>query len=69
MYSRVQPIAIRNVLDYLVAALKTPQSTGRVIEIGGSDILTYADMMLQYAEVRGLRRYIIPVPVLTPRLC
>lgn len=68
VYTRVQPIAIRNVLDYLATALIVPESAGRVIEIGGTDILTYAQMMLQYAEVRGLRRWLLSVPVLTPRL-
>ena len=66
--TRVQPIGIRNVLDYLVAALETPDSAGRIIEIGGADVLTYGDMMLGYAKARGLRRWLIPVPVLTPRL-
>ncbi len=68
VYTRVQPIAIRNVMDYLVAALETPASAGRILEIGGADVLTYGDMMKQYAEVRGLRRWLVPVPVLTPRL-
>jgi uncharacterized protein YbjT (DUF2867 family) len=68
VYTRVQPIGIRNVMEYLVAALNTPESAGKIIEIGGSDVLTYGDMMLDYAQVRGLHRYLIPVPVLTPRL-
>jgi uncharacterized protein YbjT (DUF2867 family) len=68
VYTRIQPIAIRNVLDYLVSALETPASIGKIIEIGGSDVLTYGDMMDGYAKVRGLRRWLIPVPVLTPRL-
>jgi len=68
VFSRIQPIAIGDVMDYLVVALRTPESTGRVIEIGGADILTYADTMLQYAKIRGLRRVILPVPVLTPGL-
>jgi uncharacterized protein YbjT (DUF2867 family) len=68
VFSRVQPIAVRDVLDYLVGALETPESTGQVIEIGGADVLTYAAMMLAYAQVRGLRRFLLPVPVLTPRL-
>ena len=68
LYTRVQPIGIRNVLDYLVAALDVPESAGRIVEIGGSDVLTYEQMMLGYAEVRGLRRWLVPVPVLTPRL-
>jgi uncharacterized protein YbjT (DUF2867 family)/uncharacterized protein YndB with AHSA1/START domain len=68
VYTRVQPIAIRDVLDYLVAALATPGSAGRIVEIGGADVLIYREMMLGYARARGLRRWLIPVPVLTPRL-
>ena len=68
VFTRVQPIAIRNVLDYLVAALTCPQSAGRTVEIGGRDILTYAEMMTGYARARGLKRRLLAVPVLTPRL-
>ena len=55
-------------LDYLVAALDTPESTGRIIEIGGADVLTYGDLLRGYAKARGLKRWLVPVPVLTPRL-
>lgn len=68
LYTRAQPIAIRNVLDYLVAALDNPDSEGKRIEIGGANVLTYGDMLRGYARARGLRRWLIPVPVLTPRL-
>jgi uncharacterized protein YbjT (DUF2867 family)/uncharacterized protein YndB with AHSA1/START domain len=68
VYTKTQPIAIRDVLSYLVSALRTPDSKGRIIEIGAPDVLTYADMMLAYAKIRGLRRMIIRVPVLSPRL-
>ena len=68
VYTRTQPIAIDDALAYLVAALETPESQGQIIEIGGRDVLTYREMMLTYARLRGLRRFIIPVPVLTPRL-
>jgi hypothetical protein len=68
VYTRTQPIGIRDVLDYLAAALENTASTGRIIEIGGADIVTYGDMMMIYAEVRELRRWLVPVPVLTPRL-
>lgn len=68
VYTRVQPIAIADVLEYLTAALKTPACEGKIIEIGGADVLTYGEMMLGYAKARGLRRKLIPVPVLTPRL-
>ena len=62
-----QPIGIRDVLHYLVGALDHPETTG-IVEIGGPDVLSYGDMMRGYARLRGLRRLMIPVPVLTPRL-
>jgi uncharacterized protein YbjT (DUF2867 family) len=65
--TRCQPIGISDVLDFLVGALDRPGATG-IVEIGGPDIVTYGDMMRTYARVRGLRRLMIPVPVLTPRL-
>lgn len=66
---RCQPIAIRNVLHYLVACLDVPETTGRTFDIGGPDTPTYAELMQVMAEARALpRRRIIPVPVLTPRL-
>ena len=68
VYTRTQPIAIDDALTYLVAALETPESHGQIIEIGGRDVLTYREMMLTYARLRGLKRFIIPVPLLTPRL-
>ena len=68
VYVRVQPIAIRDVLDYLVTSLRVPESLGRIIEIGGADVQTYGSMMLGYAGARGLKRWLIPVPVLTPKL-
>lgn len=67
VFTRIQPLSTRNVLEYLVAALSTPASAGEIIEIGGADILTYADMMTGYARVRGLLRRVVPVPFLTPR--
>ena len=60
LYTCIQPIGIRNVLEYLIAALDTPESTGEIIEIGGADVLTYGDMMLGYAKARGLKRRLIP---------
>jgi uncharacterized protein YbjT (DUF2867 family) len=68
VFTRVQPIAIRNVLDYLVAAIESQESAGLVLEIGGLDVLTYAGMMSGFAKARGLKRRLISVPVLTPRL-
>jgi len=68
VFTLAQPIAIQDVLDYLSAALEIPESRGRIIEIGGYDVLSYGDMMKMYAAVRGLKRALIPVPVLSPRL-
>lgn len=67
--TRCQPIAIRDVLHYLVGVLDDDERIDRVLDIGGPDILTYADMMQEFAAVVGLRRrVIIPVPVLSPTL-
>lgn len=66
--TKVQPIAIDDVIYYLVESLKTPDSKDQIIEIGGADVITYGEMMKGYANVRGLHRLLINVPVLTPRL-
>jgi uncharacterized protein YbjT (DUF2867 family) len=67
--TRCQPIAVRDVLGYLVGVLGEPRAYGRVLEIGGADVLTYRQMMDQFAEVAGLRkRIIVTVPVLSPSL-
>ena len=68
VYTPCQPIGIWEVLEYLATALAVPESSGRIIEIGGSEIISYGEMMMIYAEVRGLKRWMVPVPVLTPRL-
>ncbi|MDL4813402.1 SDR family oxidoreductase [Actinomadura opuntiae] len=67
--TRIQPIAIRDVLHYLVASADLPPEVCRGFDIGGPDVLTYRDMMRRYAAVAGLgRRLIVPVPVLSPWL-
>lgn len=67
--NRIQPIAVRDVLRYLIGAATLPEEVSRSFDIGGPEVLTYADMMRRYARVAGLGpRTIIPVPVLTPRL-
>lgn len=64
-----QPIAVRNVLHYLVACLDVPATVGATLDIGGPEVLSYRDLMRVMAEARGLRpRLVLPVPVLTPRL-
>jgi uncharacterized protein YbjT (DUF2867 family) len=65
---RTQPIAIGDVLSYLVGSLDNPETSGQTIDIGGPDILSYREMMLTVARRLALRRLIIPVPVLTPWL-
>jgi uncharacterized protein YbjT (DUF2867 family) len=67
--TRCQPVAIRDILHWLVRALRTPDARGRVLEVGGPDVVTYEEMMRTYADVAGLRRrLVIRVPLLTPRL-
>jgi len=66
--SPIQPIALADVLAYLTSCLSVAASSGRVLEIGGPEVLTYQAMMQRFARVRGVRRWIIRVPVLTPRL-
>ncbi|MFI6559600.1 SDR family oxidoreductase [Streptomyces sp. NPDC050534] len=67
--TRLQPVAVRDVLRYLVGSAGMPADISRTFDIGGPDVLTYRDMMLRYAAVAGLpRRVIVPVPVLTPSL-
>ncbi len=65
--TRCQPIGIRSVLEYLVEALDHPDAKG-IFEIGGTDILSYREMMLRYARIRGLRRIILSLPVPRPEL-
>lgn len=67
VHNRIQPIAVRDVLRYLVEA--TTLDANRTFDIGGPDVLTYLEMMLRYAHVAGLpKRRVLPVPVLTPGL-
>jgi hypothetical protein len=63
-----QPIAIEDVLAYLAEAPDVPLEASRIVEIGGPDRVSYRELMREYARQRGLRRAMIPVPLLTPRL-
>jgi hypothetical protein len=65
---KAQPIAVEDVIAYLMAALELPAGPGSVFEIGGTDRVSYGEIMQEYARQCGLRRWMIPVPVLTPRL-
>jgi uncharacterized protein YbjT (DUF2867 family) len=67
--NRIQPIAVRDVLRYLVGAASIPSEISGVFDVGGPEVFTYLEMMQRYAAAAGLRkRIIIPLPVLTPRL-
>lgn len=63
-----QPIAVDDVLAYLLAALDLPPGESRIFEIGGGDVVTYGDLIREYARQRGFHRLLISVPVLTPYL-
>ena len=63
-----QPIAVDDVLAYLLAAKDLPPGESHIFEIGGTDVSTYGDLIREYARLRGLRRWLISVPVLTPYL-
>jgi uncharacterized protein YbjT (DUF2867 family) len=67
--TRIQPIAVKDILAYLVGCMLNPDTAGKRFDIGGPEILTYREMMQQYCEARGIpRRIIFRVPVLTPHL-
>lgn len=66
--TRNQPIAVADVISYLAGCLEEPRTAGGTFDIGGPDILTYKEMMERFARVEGKRIWILPVPVLTPKL-
>jgi uncharacterized protein YbjT (DUF2867 family) len=66
--TNVQPIGLKDILLYLVSSASIKKTGHCIIEVGGSDILSYGEMMTKYARIRKLHRFMIHVPVLTPRL-
>ena len=66
--TRCQPIAIRNVIQYLSRVMMKTEAFNQSFDIGGPDVLTYREMLLRFARIRGLRRWIGIVPIMTPRL-
>lgn len=66
--AKAQPIAIEDVLDYLERAIEVDIDSSRIFEIGGPDVVSYLDIMREYSRKRGVKRLMIPVPVLTPYL-
>ncbi len=68
VHTHCQPIAIRNVLDYLTAVLQHPETAPGSYDIGGPEVMSYLDLIKGYCEVRGLKRVFIPTRLLSPRL-
>ncbi|MEO7393728.1 MAG: SDR family oxidoreductase [Chitinophagaceae bacterium] len=68
LHTASQPIAIRNVIEYLFGVLSEEETYNKSFDIGGTEILTYKEMLLRFAKVRGLKRTILVVPVMTPKL-
>ena len=68
IYTKTQPIAISNIIDYLIGTIMLDLPINQIFEIGGKDVLSYGDMIKEYSKIRKLKRYLIPVPVLTPAL-
>ena len=66
--TRCQPIAIRDVIAYLCGVLDVRETVGGTYDIGGPEVMRYRDLLAGYAEVRGLKRWFVPVPFLSPRL-
>lgn len=66
--TRTQPIAVDDVVRYLVDVVAVPEAAGRAFDIGGPDVLAYVDMLRRVAAIEGRRMLIVPVPLLTPRL-
>jgi len=68
VYTDCQPIAISDVVEYLVGVLDAPEAAGETYQIGGPDVLSYREMLTRTAAAMGKRRLVVPVPVLTPKL-
>ena len=66
--TKCQPIAVKNVIEYLIGVINKSEAFDKIFDIGGPDILTYKEMIETYSEIRGLKRFILTIPVLTPRL-
>ena len=66
--TRTQPIAVADVVRYLVGVLDAPETAGRVFEVGGPEVLTYLQMMTRVAEIQNRHLFVVPVPLLSPQL-
>jgi uncharacterized protein YbjT (DUF2867 family) len=68
VHTRTQPIAVADVVRYLVGVLEVPEAAGRALDIGGPDVLEYLEMLRRVAAIEGRRLLVVPVPLLSPRL-
>jgi uncharacterized protein YbjT (DUF2867 family) len=68
VHTRTQPIAVGDVVRYLVGVLEAPEAEGRAFEVGGPEVLEYLEMLTRVAEIQGRRLLIVPVPLLSPKL-
>lgn len=68
VHTRTQPIAVADVVRYLVGVLAAPEAAGRAFDVGGPEVLEYLEMLTRVAEIQGRRLFVVPVPLLTPRL-
>jgi uncharacterized protein YbjT (DUF2867 family) len=68
VHTRTQPIAVADVVRYLVGVLEAPEAEGRALDVGGPEVLEYLEMLTRVAEIQGRRLLIVPVPLLSPKL-
>jgi len=68
VHTRTQPIAVADVVRYLVGVLDVPEAAGRALDIGGPEVLEYLEMLRRVAAIEGRRLLVVPVPLLSPRL-
>jgi uncharacterized protein YbjT (DUF2867 family) len=68
VHTRTQPIAVSDVVRYLVGVLEAPEAEGRALDVGGPEVLEYLEMLTRVAEIQGRRLLIVPVPLLSPQL-
>src|SRR5215217_76682 len=68
VHTRTQPIAVADVVRYLVGVLEAPEAEGRAFDVGGPEVLEYLEMLTRLADIQGRRLLVVPVPLLSPRL-
>lgn len=68
VHTRTQPIAVADVVRYLVGVLEAPEAEGRVFEVGGPEVLSYLQMLSRVADIQNRHLFVVPVPLLTPQL-